>query len=63
MLNKLSRMIPIAAISVFLLCGVALHASAEENSATSTDSADSFIYAVEKASGGDVVYNMYYDFD
>ena len=63
MLKKLCRMIPIIAISVCFFCGVCLHAFAEENSGTLTDSADSYIDAVEKASGGDVIYNLYYDFD
>ena len=63
MLKKLCQMIPIIAISVYFFCGVCLHAFAEENSGTLTDSADSYIDAVERASGGEVTYNLYYDFD
>ena len=63
MLKKLCQMIPIIAISVCFFCGVCLHAFAEENSGTLTDSADSYIDAVERASGGEVTYNLYYDFD
>lgn len=63
MLKKLCQMIPIIAISVYFFCGVCLQAFAEENSGTLTDSADSYIDAVERASGGEVTYNLYYDFD
>ena len=63
MLKKICQMIPVIAIAVYFFCGVCLHAFAQENSGTLTDSADSYIDAVEKASGGDVIYNLYYDFD
>ena len=46
MLKKLCQMIPVIAISVCFFWGVCLHAFAEENSGTLTDSADSYIDAV-----------------
>ena len=63
MLKGIGRITAAVVMSVFLFCGVFLHASAEEGSAALTDSADSYIEAVEKASGGDVIYHLYYDFD
>lgn len=50
-------------MSLFLFCGVFLYASAEEGSTALAASADSYIEDVEKASGGDVIYHLYYDFD
>ena len=62
MLKGIGRIAAVV-MSVFLFCGVFLHASAVEGSAALADSADSYIDAVEKVSGGDVIYHLYYDFD
>ena len=57
------RMVTIVVVSGFLFFGESKYVSAEENSAPLTASAESFIDAVEKASGGDVIYHLYHDFD
>lgn len=63
MREKMCRVVAIVVISVFMICGVSIHATAEENNAKSTEAADSYIDAVEQASGGEVIYDLYYDFD
>ena len=49
MLKGIGRIAAAVVMSVFLFCGVFLHASAEEGSAALTDSADSHIKVVNRS--------------